>query len=128
MHLNNIEENIKFWKKSKDPSYRNFIEALSQIIPALDIFLDTTSQNSENNEFRIIIYESVNLETGKIICISENFHGKKWFSNVAVIPAEDQEQYMLDEGVWYEKVSKFWSYLKIFFQIIYIYFYRYNYC
>ena len=77
MCLDNIEQNIKFWKKLKDPPHRNFIEALSQIIPALDIFLDTTSQDSENDEFRIIIYESVNLETGKIIRISENFYRKK---------------------------------------------------
>lgn len=107
MRLNNIEENIKFWKKSKDPPHENFIEGLSQIIPALDIFLDTTSQDSENDEFRIIIYESVRLENGEILRTSENFHGKEWFSNVAITPAEDQEQYMSDKGAWYGKVSKF---------------------
>jgi hypothetical protein len=107
MRLDNIEENINFWKESKDPPHENFIEGLSQIIPALDIFLDTTSQDSENDEFRIIIYESVRLENGEIIRTSEKFHGKEWFSNVAITPAEDQEQYMSDKGAWYGKVSKF---------------------
>jgi len=77
MCLDNIEENINLWKKSKDPPHMNFLEGLSQIIPALDIFLDTTSQDSENNEFRIIIYELVYLENGEIIRTSENFHGKE---------------------------------------------------
>ena len=106
--LENIEENINFWKKLKNLPHVNFIEGLSQLIPALDIFLDTTSQDSENNEeFRIIIYKSVCLKNGEIIHTSEEFHGKEWFSNVAISPAEDQEQYMSDNGTWYGKVSKF---------------------
>ena len=108
MCLENIEENINFWKKSKNLPHVNFVEGLSQLIFALDIFLDTTSQDSENNEeFQIIIYESVHLKNGEIIRISEEFHGKEWFSNVAISPAEDQEQYMSDNGAWYGKVNKF---------------------
>src|SRR5271154_4475567 len=103
MRLDNIEENINFWKKSKDSPHENFIKGLFQIILALDIFLDTTSQDSENDEFRIIIYESVHLENGEIIRTSEKFHGKEWYSNVAITLAEDQEQYMLDKDAWYEK-------------------------
>ena len=106
MRLENIKENINFWKKSKNLPHANFVEGLFQIIPALDIFLDTTSQDSENDEFRIIIYESVRLKNGEIIRTSEEFHGKEWFSNVAISPAEDQEQYMSDNGAWYGKVSK----------------------
>src|SRR5438477_11867453 len=88
MYLENIEENINFWKKLKNLPHANFIKGLSQLIPALDIFLDTTSQNSENNEkFWIIIYESVRLKNGEIIHTSEEFHGKEWFSNVTISPA-----------------------------------------
>ncbi|GBC05997.1 hypothetical protein RclHR1_06550001, partial [Rhizophagus clarus] len=29
---------------------------------------------------------------------------KEWFSDVAVTPAEDQEQYSSAEGLWYRKV------------------------
>src|SRR5438477_1191785 len=84
MYLENIKENINFWKKLKNLSHVNFVEGLSQLIPALDIFLDTTSQDFENNEeFWIIIYKSVHLKNGEIICISEEFHRKEWFSNVA---------------------------------------------
>ena len=52
---------------SKDSPHINFIEELSQIIFALDIFLDTTSQDSENDEFHIIIYKSVRLKNSEIM-------------------------------------------------------------
>jgi hypothetical protein len=84
----------------------NLIEGLTQIISALDIFLDTSSQDSESEDFYIKIYESVHLESGKILRTSGEFQGKEWFSNIAVTPAEDQEQYSSDKGAWYGKVSK----------------------
>jgi hypothetical protein len=46
------------------------------------------------------------LESGKILRTSGEFQGKEWFSNIAVTPAEDQEQYSSDEGAWYGKVSE----------------------
>ena len=51
----------------------NLIEGLIQIISALDIFLDTSSQDSESEDFYIKIYESVHLESGKILKTSEEF-------------------------------------------------------
>ncbi|RIA95031.1 hypothetical protein C1645_734391 [Glomus cerebriforme] len=78
---------------------------------ALDIFLDTSSQDSESSDFYIKIYESVHLENGKILRTSREFQGKEWFSNVAVTPAEDQEiQYGSDEDAWYgkRKSKKIW--------------------
>ncbi|RIA91181.1 hypothetical protein C1645_822424 [Glomus cerebriforme] len=90
--------------KTKNSPHVNIIEGLSQTILALNIFLDTSSQDLESSNFYIKIYESVHLENGKILRTSREFQSKEWFSNVAVTPAEDQEiQYGLDENAWYGK-------------------------
>ncbi|GES89308.1 hypothetical protein GLOIN_2v1788781 [Rhizophagus clarus] len=82
LSLNAIDIKIKSLKKSNNPPHENIIKGLSQVILTLDTFLDTSSQESENDEF----------------C-------KEWFSDVAVTPAEDQEQYSSAEESWYGKVS-----------------------
>lgn len=104
--LDAIDSKIKSLKKSENPPHQNFIEGLSNIILALDTFLDTSSQNSESDEFCIKIYDAVHLESGEILRTTDEFQGKEWFSNVSVTHAEDQEQYNSDEGVWYGKVSE----------------------
>jgi len=106
LSLDNIDPKIKSFKKSKNPPHQNFIEGLSQIISALDIFLDTSSQVSENDDFYIKIYDAVHLESGEILRTTGEFQDKEWFSNISVTHAEDQEQYNSDEGVWYGKVSE----------------------
>jgi hypothetical protein len=105
LSLDAIDSKIKSLKKSQNPPHQNFIEGLSQIISTLDTFLDTSSQDSEHDDFSIKIYDSVRLESGKILRTTEEFQGKEWFSNVSVTHAEDQEQYNSDEGTWYGKVS-----------------------
>lgn len=115
LRLDAIDQKIKDFKKSENPPHMNFIEGLSQIISALDIFLDTSSQDSESDDFYIKIYESVHLEGGKILRTSEGFQGKEWFSNVAVTPAEDQDQYNSNKGVWYGKVSGLYKNIKMKF-------------
>ena len=104
--LDAIDSKIKSLKKSKNPPHQNFIEGLSNIISALDIYLDTSSQNSESDEFCIKIYDAVHLENGEILRTTGEFQGKEWFSDVSMTPAEDQGQYNSDEGVWYGKVSE----------------------
>ena len=105
--MDDIDSKIKSLKKSENPPHQNFIEGLSQIILALDIFLDTSSQDSASDDFCIKVYDAVHLESGEILRTTGNFQGKEWFSNVAVTHAEDQEQYSSDEGAWYGKVSEF---------------------
>jgi len=104
--LNAIDSKIKSLKKSENPSHSNIIEGLSQIISTLDTFLDTSSQDSESDEFCIKVYDAVHLDSGEVLRTTGDFQGKEWFSNVAVTPAEDQEQYNSNEGAWYGKVSK----------------------
>ena len=104
--LDAIDPKIKSLQESENPSHPNIIEGLSQLISTLDIFLDTSSQESESDDFYIKVYDAVHLENGKILRTTGDFQGKEWFSNVEVTPAEDQGQYISDEGSWYGKVSK----------------------
>ena len=106
MQLDDIDSKVKSFKSSESSPHPNFIEGLSQIISALDIYLNTSSQDSVSDEFYIRVYDAVHLESGKILRTTGEFQGKEWFSNVAVTPAEDQEQYNSDEGAWYGKVSE----------------------
>ncbi|RGB43794.1 hypothetical protein C1646_749392 [Rhizophagus diaphanus] len=48
---------------------------LLQIITTLDIFLDTSSQESENDKIYIKIYDSVHLKNGQILRIIGEFQG-----------------------------------------------------
>lgn len=105
LSLDAIDSKIKSLKSSENPPHQNFIEGLSEIISALDTFLDTSSQVSESDDFHIKTYDAVHLDSGEILRTTENFQGKEWFSNVMVTPAEDQGQYRSDEGAWYGKVS-----------------------
>lgn len=106
LQLDAIDQKIKSLKKSENPPHSNFIEGLSQIISTLDTFLDTSSQDSESEEFYIKIYDAVHLESGEILRTAGDFQSKEWFSNIAVTHAEDQGQYRSDEGAWYGKVSE----------------------
>jgi hypothetical protein len=82
--LDCINQKLKSWKKTENKLHSNFIEGLSQIITILDIFLDTSLQESENDEFYIKIYNSVHLENGQILRTTGEFQSKEWFANVAV--------------------------------------------
>ena len=57
--------------------------------------------------FYIKVYVAVHLKNSQILRTTREFQSKKLFSDIAVIPAENQEQYYgSDEGAWYGKVSE----------------------
>jgi len=112
--LDSIDSKIKSLKESENPPHQNFIDGLSQIIPALNTFLDTTSLSDEGEDFCIKVYDAVHLESGEILRTTGEFQGKEWFSDIMVTPAEDQGQYLSDEGAWYGKVSEILRFSKIF--------------
>ena len=58
------------------------------MIQALDIFLDTSSQDSKV-EFYIKVYDAVHLESGELLRTTGDFQSKEWFSNIAVTYMED---------------------------------------
>src|SRR4051812_8157486 len=86
LFLDSIELKIESLKKSETPPHPNFIEGLLQVISSLDIFLDTSSQESESDEFYIKIYDLVHLESSKILRTAGEFQGNEWVSNIAVTP------------------------------------------
>ena len=113
--LDAIDSKIKSLKEFENPPHQNFIEGLSQIITALDTFLDTTSLDPESTEdFCIKVYNSVHLENSEILRTTGKFQGKAWFSDIMVTPAEDQGHYRSDEGAWYGKVGKILKVIKYF--------------
>ncbi|RIB06568.1 hypothetical protein C2G38_2216737 [Gigaspora rosea] len=102
-NLDEIEQKVDLLKNSKNPPHSNLIEGLLQVIPALDTFLDTSSQSSECDDFCIIVYDAVHLDNGEILRTSGNFQGNEWFSNVSVSPAKDQVSESTDR-IWYGKI------------------------
>ncbi|CAG8679312.1 24484_t:CDS:2, partial [Dentiscutata erythropus] len=106
LKLDAIDEKVKSLKSSNQ-IHPNYIEGLSEIVPALYAFLDTPSQDSVSEDFYVKVYDTVHLESGEILRTSDNFQGKEWFSNVAVSAAEDQIQYESDEGIWYGRLLIF---------------------
>ena len=114
LHLNAIDAKANLLKNLESPLHSNFIEGLFQIIPTLDTFLDTSSQDSESEDFYIKVYDTVHLKSGEILRTSGDFQGKEWFSNVAVTSAEDQNQYRSDEGDWYGKVKQLLEISKVY--------------
>ena len=76
--LDAIDSKIKSLKESENPPHQNFIEGLSQIIPALDTFLDTTLLDSKSmKDFFIKVYDSVHLENSEILRITGNSKVKR---------------------------------------------------
>jgi len=75
--LDSIDSKIKSLKESENPPLQNFIDGLSQIILALDTFLDTTSLSDKGEDFCIKVYDAVHLESGKILRTTGDFQGKK---------------------------------------------------
>ncbi|CAG8542446.1 9131_t:CDS:2 [Racocetra fulgida] len=66
LNLNEIESKVNLLRKLENPPHSNLIEGLLQIILALDIFLDTSLQSSESDNFYIVVYNAVHLDSGEI--------------------------------------------------------------
>ena len=71
--MDSIDSKIKSLKESENPPHQNLIDGLSQIIPALDTFLDTTSLSEEGEDFCIKVYDAVHLESGEILRTTGEF-------------------------------------------------------
>ena len=71
--MNAIDSKIKSLQESENPSHPNIIKGLSQLISTLDIFLVTSFQEYESDDFYIKVYDAVHLESGKILRITGDF-------------------------------------------------------
>ena len=63
-------------------------------------------ENPTTNEGRVKIYGSVTSSNGTIIRATSSYHGRPWFSNVAVLMnSEESDNYLSDQGVCYGQVK-----------------------
>ena len=78
----------------------------SKFLDCLDLYLELLNINDHSiNESWIIIYGSVTLSNGTIVCATSNFHNREWFSEVAIsMSSEESDDYISDQGVCYGQV------------------------
>ena len=88
-----------FARKDSEPNiddkmktgFANFLECLKLCLQQSDI--------TSASEDKVTIYGSVTLENGVIMCATNSFHNRSWFSNVSVrMDSEEIFEYLSDEG------------------------------
>ena len=80
------------------------INGFTNLLSCLDSYFDILNINSAEGS-QIEIYKSVILENGAIVHATNKFHGRPWFSNIA-IAMNDEElfDYSSDCGICYAQV------------------------
>lgn len=80
----------------------------SQFLHCLDSYLDLFVDDSAIilvGETKINIYGSVTLENGAIMRTTSSYHGKAWFSDIAIeMDSEESDDYISDQGLCYGQV------------------------
>jgi hypothetical protein len=79
----------------------------SKFLHCLDLYLDLFVDDSTIilNETKINIYGSVTLENGAIMRATSSYHGKAWFSDIAIeMDSEESDDYISDQGLCYGQV------------------------
>lgn len=107
--MNNAQEFINQQLNNYDSNSKLYT-GLKNILKYLDIYFNSTNQiNLEN--YIVKIYSSITLENGSIIRTTDNFHGKAWYSNIAVaINSEELFDYISDQGICYGQVFIYFSF------------------
>ncbi|EXX67806.1 uncharacterized protein OCT59_029693 [Rhizophagus irregularis] len=74
----------------------------ARFIGCLDSYLDLLDGFTIIGETQINIYGSVILENGAIMCATNRYHNKVWFSDIAIsMDSEESNDYILDKGLCY---------------------------
>ncbi|KAF0481613.1 zn-finger domain-containing protein [Gigaspora margarita] len=110
-NLNKIKQKVNLLKKSINSLHSNLIEGLLQMIPALDTFLDTSSQSSECDNFCIIVYDAIHLDN---VALAENQVSEStdsiWYKKILLLLRLFQdllkEPYDLAIFHWYDILSE----------------------
>lgn len=77
----------------------------NEFLECLHLYLDLLG-NPTINESQIKIYGSVTSSNGTIIRATNSYHGRAWFSNVAVsMNSEESDDYLSDQGICYGQVK-----------------------
>ncbi|UZO00972.1 uncharacterized protein OCT59_012082 [Rhizophagus irregularis] len=74
----------------------------ARFISCLDSYLDLLDGFTIIGETRINIYGSVTLENGAIMRVTNRYHNKVWFSDIAIsMDSEESNDYISDKGLCY---------------------------
>ena len=74
--------------------FNNFFECLNMYM-----------NHITSDEGKVIIYRSVTIENGAIMCATNGYYGRPWFSNVSVrMNSDELFDYASDHGICYGQV------------------------
>ncbi len=100
------DSNEIFNEKKEMPGINNNMKTgFDNFSYCLELYLELLKYPSIDGS-QVNIYESVTLENGSIVCTTNNYHNKAWFSNVSVsMNPEELDDYTSDQGVCYGLVT-----------------------
>jgi hypothetical protein len=103
----NLTEAMTFFEeKNSDPKIDNKMKTgFTKFLDSLNLFLDLQPNTTSIDESSVKIYGSVTLENGAIICATNSYYSKPWFSNVSVrMNSDELFEYDSNSGICYGQV------------------------
>ena len=96
-----IDEKIKNGFKNLEKSLKIYLELLNLSIES----------------FSLTIFESITIENGAIICATNKYHNKPWFSDIVItMNSEELFDYTTDKGICYGQVIILYKLLQTFYR------------
>ena len=102
--LNNADA---FFNEKKDGVDNKLQTGFNKFLNCLDSYLDLVDDSIMNivGETQINIYGSVTLENGAIMRATSSYHGRAWFSDIAIsMDSEESNDYVSDQELCYGQV------------------------
>ena len=93
-----------FFNENKDGVDNKLQTSFNKFLHCLDSYLDLIDDSIVNivSETQINIYGSVTLENGAIMRATSSYHGRAWFSDIAIsMDSEESNNYVLDQKLCY---------------------------
>ncbi|GES80678.1 hypothetical protein GLOIN_2v1783703 [Rhizophagus clarus] len=97
-----LQDANTFFNEKKDSVDNKMQTGFARFISCLDSYLDLLDGFTIIGETRINIYGSVTLENGAIMRVTNRYHNKVWFSDIAIsMDSEESNDYISDKGLCY---------------------------
>ena len=96
-----------FFNENKGGVDNKLQTGFNKFLNCLDSYLDLIDNSIRNivGETQINIYGSVTLENGAIMRATSSYHGRAWFSDIAIsMDSEESNDYVSDQGLCYGQV------------------------
>jgi hypothetical protein len=95
-----------FSEKDSDPEIDDKMKTgFTELLKALNLYLDLQRDIRSADECKITVYGSVTLENLAIARANSKYYGKPWFSNVSVrMDTNELFEYASDKGICYGQV------------------------